>query len=277
MFTCQAALPLKRAPVDGEPLRMLAGVPIDTELLRDYLFRTLWALVVAVVTIVVARGVRRAAMRALARHRAHANVTVLLGNVSQLLVFVLGGFIVVAIYTQGAFGWILTSFSVIGIVIGLSLQDLLKNFFAGIWVLVERPFRIGDAIEVRGYSGVVQEITFRTTVLRTADGREVIVPNADLMTNPVVNLSRFPARRASFWLVLPADAAADPATEVRAALAEAPLVAGDPPPEVDLRGVSDGKAHYLVSFWAPERDRAVGAAVAAVCTRFPQGEVHGAQ
>ena len=51
---------------------------------------------------------------------------------------------------KDAFGWILTSFSVFSLVIGLSLQDILKNFFAGIWVLVERPFRIGDTIVVTG-------------------------------------------------------------------------------------------------------------------------------
>jgi len=116
-------------------------------------------------------------LRQLTRHRAHGNATILLGNLAQLGVIVLGVLVVLAIYTQGAFGWILTSFSVVGIVIGLSLQDILRNFFAGIWVLVERPFRIGDTIEVSGYTGLVEEISFRTTNLRTADGRGVILPN----------------------------------------------------------------------------------------------------
>src|SRR5439155_1257118 len=109
---------------------------------------------------VVVDGGRRSEpdrLRALARNRAQANVTILLGNIAQLLVFTIGVLVILAIYTQGAFGWILTSFSVVGIVIGLSLQDILKNFFAGIWVLVERPFRIGDTIEVSGHTGVVEE------------------------------------------------------------------------------------------------------------------------
>src|SRR5205823_9981159 len=117
-------------------------------------------------------------------------------------------------------GWILTSFSVVGLVIGLSLQDILKNFFAGIWVLVERPFRIGDTIEVTGYTGSVEEISFRTTQLRTADGREVIVPNGTFMTSAVVNLTRFPTRRVGAWLVLPGDSSAISAEDVRGALAK---------------------------------------------------------
>src|SRR3977135_1779777 len=181
---------------------------MDPSLLRDtlldYLIRTFWAAGVPVVALVVARAVRGTTMRMLTRHRAHANATVLLGNLAQLGVIVLGVLVILAIYTQGAFGWILTSFSVVGIVVGLSLQDILRNFFAGVWVLVERPFRIGDTIEVSGYTGLVEEISFRTTLLRTADGRQVIIPNGDFMTKPVVNLTRFPLRRGVGFLTLEA-------------------------------------------------------------------------
>ena len=127
----------------------------------DYATRTIWALLVVVGALLIARAVRRATMRMLARSRAQANVTILLGNLAQVLVIVLGILGVLAIYTRDAFGWILTSFSVIGLVVGLSLQDILKNFFAGVWVLVERPFRIGDTISVMGETGTVEEIAFR--------------------------------------------------------------------------------------------------------------------
>ena len=181
---------------------------------------------------------------------------------------------ILALYTQGAFGWILTSFSVVGIVIGLSLQDILKNFFAGVWVLVERPFRIGDSIEVTGYSGTVEEISFRTTQLRTDDGREVIVPNGTFMTSAVVNLTRFPTRRASAWLVLPKDEKAVSAEDIRAALGKAEGVSPEPPPSVELRSVAEGKAQYLVTFWAGNRDTALAQALRALRAQFPQGDVH---
>lgn len=153
----------------------------------DYAVRTVWALLVALITILLARLVRSLSIRALARHRAHGNAAVLLGNLSQLGVFAIGALLILAIYTQGAFGWILTSLGVFWIVVGLSFQDILKNFFAGVWILVERPFRIGDHIQV-GFieGGEIREISFRTTQLQTADGREVIVPNANLMTDPVI-------------------------------------------------------------------------------------------
>jgi len=249
-------------------------VQIDTALLVDYAARTIWALAVVVVALLVARAMRRATMRMLARTRAQANVTILLGNLAQVTVLVVGILAVLAIYTKDAFGWILTSFSVIGLVIGLSLQDILKNFFAGVWVLVERPFRIGDTIEIVGASGIVEEIAFRTTMLKTPDGREVIIPNALFMTSSVTNLTRFPQRRGTLWLIV--DDADKPigADEIAAALAKVTGLANEPKPTVELRSVSDGKAHYLISFWAPDRDSGASAAVQALRARFPQGEVH---
>jgi small conductance mechanosensitive channel len=254
-------------------------VPLDPASIRDNLLdygaRTFWALVVAVFALLIARAVRGVTMRALARNRAQANVTVLLGNLAQLGVIVFAGLGILAIYTRDAFGWILTSFSVVGLVIGLSLQDILKNFFAGVWVLVERPFRIGDAIEVTGYVGTVDEISFRTTQLRTDDGREVIVPNGTFMTSPVVNLTRFPTRRAAAWLMVPADDKPIAADEVRAALAKAEGLSPTPAPSVELRSVANGKARYLVTFWAADRDAALARALTALRARFPQGEVEG--
>jgi small conductance mechanosensitive channel len=243
--------------------------------LVDYTIRTLWAAVVVVIAVVLARAVRTVTMRRLTRHRAQANATILLGNLAQLGVIVLGLLIVLAIYTQGAFGWILTSFSVVGIVIGLSLQDILRNFFAGVWVLVERPFRIGDSIDVSGYTGLVEEISFRTTQLRTADGRQVIVPNGDFMTKPVVNLTRFPLRRGVVFLTLGAEGELS-IDDVKAAIASVNAIARDPAPGVELRRVTNGKARYQITFWAPDHDAAVSAAVAALRKHFPEGEVHGA-
>jgi small-conductance mechanosensitive channel len=240
--------------------------------LLDYTIRTLWAAVVVVIAIVIARAVRTVTMRQLTRHRAHGNATILLGNLAQLGVIVLGVLVVLAIYTQGAFGWILTSFSVVGIVIGLSLQDILRNFFAGIWVLVERPFRIGDTIDISGYAGLVEEISFRTTQLRTADGRQVIVPNGDFMTKPVVNLTRFPLRRGVVFLTL--DAASELSTDaVKEAIASVSAIAREPAPTVELRRVMNGRARYQVTFWAPDQDAGVTAAVAALRAHFPDGEV----
>ena len=75
-------------------------MPPDTAVLLDYGARTFWALLVVVITLLFARGVRRATMRMLARSRAQANVTILLGNLAQVVVILLGILGVLAIYTR---------------------------------------------------------------------------------------------------------------------------------------------------------------------------------
>jgi small-conductance mechanosensitive channel len=257
-------------------------VTLDLDALRpvliEYLIRTLWALLVVIVVIAISRALRGVAVRILGRNRAHPNVTVLLGNMTQLVIYLLGALVVLAIYTQGAFGWILTSVSVLGLVVGLSLQDILKNFFAGIYILVERPFRIGDTVQVEGgHIGIVQEISFRTTQLRTDDGREVVVPNGTLMTTPVVNLTRYPNRSARVTVVMSADQmSSDVPQRLRDALAGSDAIAEEPPPVVLLKGVSKGTARYDVTVWGRDRDRALSAAVASVRSAFPEWEVQGA-
>jgi len=211
------------------------------EVVVEYLVKTVWALLVVIAALALGRLARGATGRAMARQRAHPNVVVLLGNLSQLLVFLLGTLVVLAIYTEAAFGWILTSFSVLGLVVGLSLQDILKNFFAGIWILIERPFRIGDVVQVGEHTGIVQEISFRTMHLRTEDGREVVVPNGNLMTSAVVNLTRYPNRSTTLAVAIPADAVpADVADRVRDLLGSFDSIADDPAPLVHLRGYGGG-------------------------------------
>jgi small-conductance mechanosensitive channel len=255
-------------------------IPLDApvrEVVIEYLVRTLWALLALIAATLLGRAFRRGAMRTLTRRKAHPNVVALLGTLSQVGTFVLAGLVIMAIYTQGSFGWILTSFSVVGLVIGLSLQDILRNFFSGVYVLVERPFRIGDTVQVDGHVGVVQEIGFRATLLRTGDGREVVVPNATLMTTSLVNLTRYPVRSARLRVSLPADEPlADVPDRLRELLSGAESIADEPPPAVLLRGVMGDRAHYDVTVWGADRDRAAADAIGAIRAGGPQWEARGA-
>jgi small conductance mechanosensitive channel len=84
---------------------------------------------------------------------------------------------------------------IVGFTVGFALQDVTKNFVAGILLLVQQPFDIADSIQVTGYSGVVKDITLRTTEIRTWDGRDVLIPNGDVYVKPITNYSRDPRRR----------------------------------------------------------------------------------
>jgi hypothetical protein len=95
------------------------------------------------------------------------------------------------------------------------------------------------------------------------------------MTSSVTNLTRFPLRRGTLWLIVDDREKPIAADDIRSALASVPGIAKDPEPSVELRSVTDGRAHYLIGFWAANRDMVASAAIAALRARFPQGEVHG--
>jgi small-conductance mechanosensitive channel len=74
----------------------------------------------------------------------------------------------------------------VGFALGFALKDFLANFLAGIILLLQKSFKIGDLVEIEGKRGKVIEINIRTTILQTSDNEQVIIPNADLLTKMVI-------------------------------------------------------------------------------------------
>ncbi|MFT5800758.1 MAG: small conductance mechanosensitive channel [Nonlabens sp.] len=82
---------------------------------------------------------------------------------------------------------LITGASVSAIVIGFAFKDIAENFLAGIMLAFHRPFRIGDTVELTGNKGSVVSLHLRTTHIKTADGRDIYIPNASIVKNPLVN------------------------------------------------------------------------------------------
>lgn len=99
----------------------------------------------------------------------------------------------------GSFGasWtgLLTFLSASTVAVALAIQDVLKNFVAGLFLLIERPFRVGDVIKIRDVNGEVQGIDVRTTLVRTFDGSLVMIPNAVVYTEVLTNRSLSGSKR----------------------------------------------------------------------------------
>jgi hypothetical protein len=98
---------------------------------------------------------------------------------------------------------LVTLVAAVGLAFSLALQDILKNFFAGVYLLLERPFRVGEVIKVKDQQGTVENIGVRTTMLRTPDNVHVLVPNAIVFAEVVANHTH----------ASPAEPAADGKTE----------------------------------------------------------------
>ena len=89
----------------------------------------------------------------------------------------------------------LTAAGVVGIMIGFAVKDVASNFISGIFILIDQPFTVSDAIKVGDYSGTITDVALRTTTIITFDGTIVTIPNSNIATTPVVNYSIEKERR----------------------------------------------------------------------------------
>jgi small-conductance mechanosensitive channel len=137
-----------------------------------------------------------------------------------------------------------------GLTIGFALQDITRNFVAGILLLVRQPFDIGDAVEAAGYAGTVLQITTRDTVLKTWDGEMVVLPNLDVYTKPLINYSDLPNRRRTIQIGLGYGEDVNRATNLfLTAIRSVEGVLADPAPEVLAQGLGDSTLQLAAQFW----------------------------
>ncbi len=152
--------------------------------------RVLWAVAVFVVAFWAANAARRAVGRAVLRTQAPPNVRLFLERMTQLGVLIVGALFAFAIL--GLDITALASFlGLVSVALSLSLQDILRGMVTGLYLLIERPFQVGDTVEVTGKTGVVEDVGVRATVLRDANGDSVIVPNLTVFTSTIVKKNLF--------------------------------------------------------------------------------------
>lgn len=148
------------------------------------------AVIVVMVAALIARLVRRAVHGVLRRTSSYTTVNNLLATIAYGFVLGVGVFTALGILQLStAVTSLLAGVGIIGLALGFAFQDLASNFIAGVLLSIRRPFIEGDLIEKGDYLGTVTEINLRSTRLRTLQGQTVIIPNADVFTNPVVNYS----------------------------------------------------------------------------------------
>lgn len=122
------------------------------------------------------------------RVKADTSVVLLLSRLYYYGVLVFG--FITALGTAGLnVGALVAGLGLTGFALGFALKDVLSNFVSGIMLLAYRPFHIGDVIEMGEFLGRIETIRIRDTLVRTSDGRLIIIPNTKLITEVVVNHS----------------------------------------------------------------------------------------
>ena len=209
------------------------------------------SLAIVAITWLAARILRRlVAERLLGRTRMDAGVRYAIGRVISYLVWILG--LIVALQPLGVNATTLAVFGgAIGVGIGFGLQDIAKNFIAGLIILIERPVKVGDRIEMEKVAGDVVEIRARATVVRTNDDIYTIVPNSRFITDVVTNWS-FRTPRVRFHFPVGVGYGADPRAVEEALLAAAGRsdnALKDPAPSVFFRGFGNSSLDFELACW----------------------------
>jgi small-conductance mechanosensitive channel len=239
--------------------------------LADFGLHVVWAVLILVVAVFVVRRVRFRVRRAMERRHVKNNVPELVSNVITIGAYVLAGS--VALRALGAdASSLVTSIGLVTAAISLSLQDVLKNFVAGLYLLAEQPFLPGDRIRVVGEEGVVERIDIRTTQLRNDRAEQVLVPNSKVFTEVVGNRSAFRLNQ----LVVQITGAPPPPRQAAKTLEEAvsdlPGLSATPPRIDVLKAAPDGVDLRAVLFFTADLASSHDV-VAALHDRFPDATV----
>jgi len=162
--------------------------------------------------------------------------------------------VVVVIAAIGAIGIETTSFIAIfgaaGLAVGLALQGSLSNFASGVLIVLFRPYRVGDWIEAAGISGSVEQVQILTTILKTGDNKQIIVPNSQIMDSIITNYSANDTRRVDMVVGV---SYSDDIDKVRETIME--LIAADdrilaePAPRIAVSQLADSSVNFIVRPW----------------------------
>ena len=182
-------------------------------------------------------------------------------RLTKVFVIVVGLFIA---FRMAGYGRLLTSLAAIAaaatLAIGFALQDTLANFAAGVFIYIDRPFRIGDWIEWDTYSGTVEDITFRVTRVRTFDNELLTVPNSVLTGGVIKNPVAKDELRISYTFGIGYNDNIEEATEIIREEAENhPDILDDPAPSVRMStdgALADSSVGLTARVWIKDPNRA---------------------
>lgn len=151
--------------------------------------------------------------------------------------------------TQAALA-IVSGTGLLGIIIGFAFRDIAENFISSLLLSVQRPFLIGDVIEVQGLKGVVNKVTARGTTLVDFDGNHIQIPNATIYKNVIKNFSANPWVRGSFIIGIAYDASIQQSRQtILSVLNEQNEVLKDPEPQVLIDSLGSSTINIVINFW----------------------------
>ncbi|AMJ86463.1 mechanosensitive ion channel family protein [Alteromonas sp. Mac1] len=211
-------------------LFIIAAGPLSRLLLKPFSFSSLTPLIKSVA------------------QRSISLVIILLGVYLFLFMAGLTGFAVAVISGTG----------VVGLILGFAFRDIAENFISSLLLTIQRPFRIGDIVEINEFTGIIQKVTSRATTMVDFDGNHIQIPNATIYKGVIKNLTANPLMRGHFIVGVGYDAdvrnAQNLAVEIISSHAK---VLKDPEPQVLIDNLGASTYNLKVYFWVNVEDTSV--------------------
>ena len=272
-------------PAAADELGATASGLLSQAVAHDWLLRIGLALLIAGLGMWLARALSRALDRVMTRFGVEQILRDFLRNLAYSI-----GLIVALVAALDALGVPTTSLLAVlgaaGLAIGLALKDSLSNIASGVMLIVLRPFRAGDAVVIAGQEGIVDQVRIFQTLLRTYQNHDVILPNSQITTAPIINYTSRAQRR----IDLPVGIGyGDDLSEARALLlrlaAENPRVLATPAADVLVTKLGESSVDLVLRAWvatpvyAEVRSElieamAVGFSTAGISIPYPQRDLH---
>jgi len=166
---------------------------------------------------------------------------------------------IVFIAAIGQLGIQTTSFIAIfgaaGLAVGLALQGSLSNFASGVLIVLFRPYKVGDFIEAAGIAGVVEEVQILTTVFKTGDNKQIIVPNGQIMDSIITNYSANDTRRVDMVVGVSYDDDLDKVRSTLQKLIDAEdRILDEPACTIAVSALADSSVNFVVRPWVKSSD-----------------------
>ncbi len=223
-------------------------------ILQDVGLKLLISIAIFIVCRLIIKTVVKALRNGKATQKMEPTVAHFLANFVNIVLYIILAVTIIAIMGV-PMASVIAAIASAGVAIGLALQGALSNFAGGIMILLFHPFRVGDFIEVNGFSGTVDDIDVFYTFIKTTDNKTVTIPNGSVMGNEVINYSANDTRRVDLSIGVAYGSDID---RVKAVLLEEAarheLVLKDPEPFCRLSQQGDSSLTFVLRVWANTPD-----------------------
>ncbi|WP_409020715.1 mechanosensitive ion channel family protein [Brevundimonas vesicularis] len=247
---------LTQVALSGEE-RLTADAAIIAKLVQlggDFAVNLVIAAFIFAVTLVVARWAAGAARRILGRTRAFRHDQTVIAFASQVarVVIIIIGLIAVLQRLGVQTTSIIAVLGAASLAVGLALQGTLSNVAAGVMLLILRPYRVGDVIDVGGVSGTVRKLDLFTTELINANNHKIVIPNGKVLSDVVINITGQTTRRIELKFTVGYGESLKEASDLLASVARRhSMVLEEPAVWTGVTGLLDSAVEITLHAWVP--------------------------